>query len=94
MPARAGAYRRPRTETAASTDKRRNPSWATLMHRAFKLEVLAYPCGGQLRLIATVRDTQIARRILRHLGLPADPVHPAPARAPPSFDDLEVEHSA
>ena len=62
----------------------RGASWAQLMRRAFDVDVLACPrCGGRLRLIALIESSSVARRILTHLGLPADVPRPAPARAPP-----------
>ena len=45
-------------------------SWAGLMHRAFALDVLACPqCGGRLRLIATLHDPAVIRKLLAHLGM-------------------------
>ena len=37
--------------------------------------------GGSMNICGAIR------RILRHLGLPADPIELAPARAPPELDD-------
>jgi hypothetical protein len=40
------------------------------MHRAFGIEVLACAqCGGRLRLIATLHDPAVIRKILAHLPL-------------------------
>jgi len=45
-------------------------SWAALMHRAFAIDVLACPhCGGRLRLIATLHDPAVIRKLLAHLGM-------------------------
>jgi hypothetical protein len=63
----------------------RSRAWATLMRRAFGIDVLACPrCGGRLRLIATVEDPAVVGTILAHLGL----LHPgdSPGPAPPSAD--------
>jgi hypothetical protein len=44
--------------------------WAALMYRAFGIDVLACAhCGGRLRLIATLRDPSVIRKILGHLAL-------------------------
>jgi hypothetical protein len=41
-----------------------------LMHRAFGIDVLACAqCGGRLRLIATLHDPAVIRKILAHLPL-------------------------
>ena len=62
----------------------RGSSWADLMRRAFEIDVLACPrCGGRLRPVALIEVSAVSRRILDHLGLPADVPRPAPARAPP-----------
>jgi hypothetical protein len=43
------------------------------MRRAFELDVLACPrCHARLRLIVCITEPAIIRRVLRHLGLPAD----------------------
>ena len=57
-------------------------TWAALMHRAFAIDVLACPhCGGRLRLIATLHDPAVIRKILTHLGIA--PSGPSPGPAPP-----------
>src|SRR6266705_6169390 len=57
-------------------------SWAALMHRAFALDVLACPnCGGRLRLIATLHDPAVIRKLLAHLGISG----PSPGPAPPEL---------
>jgi hypothetical protein len=40
-----------------------------------------------MRFIATILSTAAIRKILNHLGLPANPVELAPARAPPELED-------
>jgi hypothetical protein len=38
--------------------------------RSFAVDVLACPqCGGRLRLIATLHDPVVIRKLLAHLGL-------------------------
>jgi hypothetical protein len=65
-----------------------NRTWAELMGRGLDIDVLECPdCGGRLRFVAAILLSSAIRRILRHLGLPSDPVGLAPARAPPELDD-------
>jgi hypothetical protein len=59
-------------------------AWAELMKRAFAIDVLRCPrCGGRLKLIATIADPAVIRKILEHLKLEARPPEPQPARSPP-----------
>ncbi len=54
------------------------------MQRAFAIDVLACPrCGGRLRLIATIHDPAVIRRILTHLGLSRSGQSPGPAPPEP-----------
>ena len=58
-------------------------SWAALMHRAFAIDVLAcLHCGGRLRLIATLHDPAVIRKILAHVGVA--PSGPSPGPSPPA----------
>ncbi len=51
--------------------------WADLLHRIFAVDALACPrCGGRMRVLATIDDPWVVRRILSHLGLLADPGPP------------------
>jgi hypothetical protein len=57
-------------------------SWAALMHRAFAIDVLECShCGGRLRLIATLHDPAVIRKLLAHLGIARS--GPSPGPAPP-----------
>jgi hypothetical protein len=59
-------------------------AWAELMQRAFAIDVLRCPrCGGRLKLIATIADPAVIRKILEHLKLETRPPEPQPARSPP-----------
>jgi hypothetical protein len=40
-------------------------------------------CGGRLRLIALIQQAEAIRRILTHLGLPAEVPTSPPTRSPP-----------
>ena len=64
-------------------------SWAALMHRAFAIDVLACPnCGGRLRLIGTLHDPAVIRKLLAHVGMASSgpslgPAPPEPRAATP-----------
>jgi NAD(P)H-dependent flavin oxidoreductase YrpB (nitropropane dioxygenase family) len=81
-----------KSASSASTPKKvvgsHNRTWAELMRRGLDIDVLECPdCGGRLRFVAAILLSSVIRQILRHLGLPSDPVALAPARAPPELDD-------
>src|SRR5262245_21270858 len=66
--------------TGVKTASLRAWSWAALMHRAFGIDVLACAhCGGRLRLIATLHDPAVIRKILAHLALGHSGQSPGPA---------------
>ena len=72
----------PRSPPAGSVYARpRHFAWADLLRRTFEIDILACPdCGGRLRLLATIEDAEVIRKILTHLNLPLEPPPPAPAR--------------
>jgi hypothetical protein len=58
-------------------------AWAALMHRAFAVDALACAyCGGRLRLIATLHDPAVIRKILAHRALSRS--GPSPGPGPPA----------
>jgi hypothetical protein len=68
----------------SSPARTRRLRWEELLRRVLAVDVLTCPdCGGARRLIATITDELIVRRILNHLDLPSSPTTIAPARAPP-----------
>jgi putative transposase/transposase-like zinc-binding protein len=70
----------PAPDGAREQTKPRAWTWAALMHRAFGIDVLACPnCGGRLRLIATLHDPAVIRKILAHLALSHSGQSPGPA---------------
>jgi hypothetical protein len=61
-------------------------SWAELLQRTFAVDVLRCPtCGGRRHRVATLTDPLVARRILKHLRLRAEPPPLAPARPEPQL---------
>ena len=75
-----------RLTPSARRPRRKNHTWAELLHRAFAFDVLTCKlCGGRRKVLATFDPGPIATRILVHLGLPTDRPTFAPARGPPSL---------
>jgi len=62
--------------------------WAMLLARIYESAPLACPrCGADMQIIAFVTDGVSVRRILDHIGEPADPPRIAPARGPPAWEE-------
>ena len=54
--------------------------WAELVQRVFLTEILHCPCGGRRRVLAMIFNPASIERVLRHLGLPHEPMPRAPPR--------------
>jgi hypothetical protein len=66
--------------------KAQRQSWAELLQRTFAVDVLRCPtCGGRRHRVGTLTDPPVARRILQHLRLRAEPPPLAPARPEPQL---------
>ena len=71
-------------EEISDRSRQRRYTFAQLLRRVFKIDILACPfCQGQRKLIAMIADPPVIRAILKCLKLPADPPALAPARWPP-----------
>ena len=67
--------------------------WAALLKRVFGVDILKCSrCQGQMRLIACIEEPDVAKKILEHLGLRAEPLPTLRAQAPPVT--LELFHEA
>ena len=63
--------------------------WAALLKRVFGVDVLKCSrCQGKMRLIACIEEPDVAKKILEHLGLRAEPLPTLRAQAPPVTLDL------
>ena len=72
-----------------SSARDRNYTWADLMKRVFRVDVLQCEhCGGRMKILAVIRPPTATVRILECLGLPSR----APPLAPASSDyDCQVD---
>jgi hypothetical protein len=57
--------------------------WAQLLQRIFGFEILCQRCQAPLRLIALIKNQDIAKRILTAMHLPTEIPQLHPARPPP-----------
>ena len=57
--------------------------WAVMMKRTWGFDVLVCPrCAHRMRVVATITEPRVVRRILEHLRVRAEPLARAPARDP------------
>jgi hypothetical protein len=72
---------------------RRSYTWAELMRRAFLVDVLDCPrCHGRMRVIATIDEPAVVKKILEHLGLTTEIPSPKAARSPPDDQELPPDN--
>ena len=57
--------------------------WAELLRRTFAIDITCGKCGKPLRLIALIKNQDIAKKILVAMHLPAEAPELHPARPPP-----------
>jgi hypothetical protein len=67
--------------------------WAELLARTFSVDVLACDCGGRLKLIAMVTETNNITRYLRGTGEPTELPERAPARGQPHWASKVLRRS-
>ena len=79
---------RERLDHPEAPPRRRSFSWAELLARVFLIDVLECPkCQGRMKVISTIEDPAVIRKILNHLGLPTSVPRPLPAKR--TEDELE-----
>ena len=58
--------------------------WARLLKRVYKIDAeVCGKCQGRMRIVASIEDPKITKKILSHIGLDSEPPLPYPARGPP-----------
>ena len=62
--------------------------WAKMLKRVFDIDIqICSKCGGQIKIISSIQDPKVIKRILSHLGENSTVPELAPSRGPP-----EIEH--
>jgi hypothetical protein len=70
-------------EKGKPAGKSRYIPWAELLRKTFGFEIVSQKCKSPLRLIALIKNEDIAKKILTAMHLPADVPELHPARPPP-----------
>lgn len=59
-------------------------TWAQRLKRVFNIDITTCPeCAGKVRVIASIEEPQVIKKILNHLGLESRAPTPWPPRGPP-----------
>jgi len=57
--------------------------WEVLLRRTYGVDALRCPrCAGRMRVMATITDPSVVKKILAHLDMPTEPLPRARARDP------------
>ena len=71
--------------------KKNRVTWAKLLNRVFNVDVETCGIcgGGKVKIIAAIKEGEVIKKILDHIGLPSVPPEIASASGPPdvAYDD-------
>ena len=88
-PARRGR-RKAQTPDEPAPARHVSMTWAQRLKRVFKIDILTCEhCGGAVKVIASIEDPAVIKKILDHLARQAEAATPASrpfARAPPQME--------
>ena len=63
--------------------------WARLLKRVFDIDIEHCPhCGGTMKIVAAILESEVITKILAHLGLPTRAPPRAPARSFNLYDTV------
>ena len=76
-----------------SREYRRN--WARLIQKIYEVDPLTCPkCASQMRVISVIEDSEIVKKILKHLGLWDQKARPPPkANSPPMAPQYHIDYT-
>ena len=62
--------------------------WAKMLKRVFDIDIqICSKCGGQIKIISSIHNPQVIKKILTHIGESSTVPELSPSRGPP-----EIEH--
>lgn len=78
-----------KSETLTPTQQSTRMTWAQRLKRVFNIDVETCPeCAGKVRVIGSIEEPQVIKKILNHLGLESRAPTPWPSRGPPAATAL------
>ena len=62
-----------------------------MLKRVFDIDIqICSKCGGQIKIISSIQDPKVIKRILTHLGENAKVPELSPSRGPPEIEESLV----
>ena len=62
--------------------------WAKTLKRVFEIDIqICLKCGGQIKIISSILNPQVIKKVLSHLGESAKAPELAPPREPPEIEE-------
>ena len=77
----------------SSNDYKRN--WVRLIQQIYEIDPLTCPkCSGKMKGISVIEDSEIVKKILKHLGLWDQKARPPPkANSPPMTPEYHIDYT-
>jgi hypothetical protein len=76
-------------KTLTPAKQHSNMTWAQRLKRVFNIDIEVCPeCEGKVRVIASIEDPQVIKKILNHLGLESRAPTPWLPRGPPATREI------
>ena len=67
---------------------RQKMNWSRRLKKVFDIDISVCPnCQGQLKIVSTIEDPQVVKKILVHLKIPSEAPKISGPRAPPDMED-------
>ena len=77
----------------SSKESRKN--WSRLIQKIYEVDPLICPkCSGKMKVISVIEDSEIVKKIVKHLGLWDQKARPPPnANAPPNAQEYHIDYT-
>jgi hypothetical protein len=77
------------------SSKEHRKNWARLIQKIYETDPLCCPkCSGKMKVISVIEDSEIVKKILKHLGLWDQKVRPPPkANSPPMTPEYHIDYT-
>lgn len=78
-----------------SSSKEYRKNWARLIQKIYAVDPLICPkCSGKMEVISIIEDSEIVKKILKHLGLWDQKARPPPkANSPPIASQYHIDYT-